>query len=37
MKATLVIKNVDNLITLKGENKPRVKESLKDIGIIKMV
>ncbi|MCQ4924194.1 imidazolonepropionase [Tissierella carlieri] len=35
MKATLVIKNVDNLITLKGENKPRVKESLKDIGIIK--
>ena len=35
MKATLVIKNIDNLITLKGENKPRVKESLKDIGIIK--
>lgn len=35
MKATLVIKNIDNLITLKGENKPRVRESLKDIGIIK--
>ncbi|SHF05745.1 imidazolonepropionase [Tissierella praeacuta DSM 18095] len=35
MKATLVIKNIDNLITLKGENKPRVKNSLKDIGIIK--
>lgn len=35
MKATLVIKNIDNLITLKGDNKPRVKESLKDIGIIK--
>ncbi|TCU66391.1 imidazolonepropionase [Tissierella praeacuta] len=35
MKATLVIKNIDNLITLKGENKPRIKNSLKDIGIIK--
>ncbi len=35
MKATLVIKNIDNLITLQGENKPRVRESLKDIGIIK--
>lgn len=34
MKATLIIKNIDNLITLKGENKPRTKESLKDIGII---
>ncbi|WP_313758421.1 imidazolonepropionase [Tissierella sp.] len=35
MKATLVIKNIDNLITLKGANKPRIKDSLKDIGIIK--
>lgn len=35
MKATLVIKNIDNLITLKGENKPRSKEELKDIGVIK--
>ena len=35
MKATLVIKDISNLITLKGENKPRIKESLKDIGIIK--
>jgi imidazolonepropionase len=34
MKATLVIKDIDNLITLKGENKPRIKEALKDIGII---
>lgn len=34
MKTTLVIKNIDNLITLKGENRPRVKEELKDIGII---
>lgn len=35
MKATLVIKNIGNLITLRGENKPRTRESLKDIGIIK--
>lgn len=35
MKTTLVIKNIDNLITLEGENKPRVREALKDIGIIK--
>lgn len=34
MKTTLVIKNIDNLITLRGENKPRIKESLKDIGVI---
>lgn len=34
MKATLIIKNIDNLITLKGDNKPRIKESLKDVGII---
>lgn len=35
MKTTLVIKNIDSLITLKGENKPRIAESLKDIGLIK--
>ena len=35
MKATLIIENIDNLITLKGENKPRIKDSLKDVGIIK--
>lgn len=34
MKATLVIKNIDNLITLRGDNKPRVKEELMDIGLI---
>ena len=34
MKASLIVKNIDNLITLKGENKPRIKESLKDVGII---
>lgn len=34
MKATLVIKNIDNLITLKGENRPRVKNELMDIGLI---
>lgn len=34
MKATLIIKNIDNLITLRGESKPRIKDSLKDIGII---
>lgn len=34
MKATLVIKNIDNLITLKGENRPRAGEDLKDIGLI---
>jgi imidazolonepropionase len=34
MKATLVIKNIDKLITLKGENRPRAGEDLKDIGLI---
>lgn len=34
MKATLVIKNIDKLITLKGENRPRSGEDLKDIGLI---
>ncbi|OPJ56506.1 imidazolonepropionase [Alkalithermobacter paradoxus] len=35
MKADLIIKNIGNLITMRGENKPRVKESMKDIEIIK--
>ena len=34
MKATLVIKNIDNLITLVGENKARTLDDMKDIGII---
>lgn len=34
MKATLVIKNIDNLITLRGENKVRTLDDMKDIGII---
>ncbi|NLW23025.1 MAG: imidazolonepropionase [Tissierellia bacterium] len=35
MKADLIIKNIDNLITLKGPNRPRVKEEMEDIGLIK--
>ena len=35
MKADLIIKNIDNLITLKGPNRPRVKEKMKEIGLIK--
>lgn len=35
MKATLVIENIDNLITLQGENKARKGKALKDIGLIK--
>ncbi len=34
MKATLVIKNIDNLITLQGEDRARRGEELKDIGLI---
>lgn len=34
MKATLIIKNIDNLITLQGENRPRKKDDLKNIGLI---
>ncbi len=34
MKATLIIKNIDNLITLQGENRARSGEELKDIGLI---
>lgn len=35
MKADLIIKNIDNLITLKGPNRPRVKEEMKEINSIK--
>lgn len=34
MKATLIIKDIDNLITLRGKNKARVKDELRDIGVI---
>lgn len=35
MKATLIIENISNLITLKGENRPRAGKDLEDIGLIK--
>lgn len=35
MKATLVIENIDNLITLKGENKARSGREQEEIGLIK--
>ena len=35
MRASLIIKNISNLITLKGENRPRIKEEMRNIGIIK--
>lgn len=35
MKATLIIKDIDNLLTLKGENKPRVGNEARDVGLIK--
>ncbi len=34
MKADIIIKNIDNLITLKGPNRARVKEEMRDIGLI---
>lgn len=34
MKATLVIKNIKNLITIKGENKARVGQYQREIGLI---
>lgn len=34
MKVTLVIKNIEKLITLRGDNKARTKEELRDIGVI---
>lgn len=34
MKATLIIKNIDNLITMEGENKPRKGKAQSEIGLI---
>ncbi|WP_416197635.1 MAG: imidazolonepropionase [Sporanaerobacter sp.] len=34
MRATVVIKNISNLITMEGPNRPRVKEEMRDIGLI---
>ena len=34
MKATLVIENIQNLITIQGENKPRAGAAQKEIGLI---
>ena len=34
MKATLVIKNIDNLITLQGENKARSGKEAREVGLI---
>ncbi|MFA5577085.1 MAG: imidazolonepropionase [Tissierellaceae bacterium] len=34
MKATMVIENISKLVTLKGKNKARIKDELKDIGLI---
>lgn len=34
MKATLVIENISKLITLKGENRPRVGQEMREIGLI---
>ncbi len=35
MIADLIIKNIDNLITLQGPNRPRIKEEMRDVGLIK--
>ena len=34
MKADIVIKNIDKLYTLKGANRARVKEEMKEVGLI---
>lgn len=34
MKADLIIKNIDNLITLKGPNRARIKEEMEEINLI---
>lgn len=34
MKADIIIKNISNLITMEGVNKPRTKEQMRDIGLI---
>ncbi|KXZ40207.1 imidazolonepropionase [Alkalithermobacter thermoalcaliphilus JW-YL-7 = DSM 7308] len=35
MKADLIIKNIGNLVTMRGDNKPRTKEKMRDIQILK--
>ena len=35
MKADLIIKNIDNLVSLKGPNRPRIKEEMREISLIK--
>ncbi len=35
MKADIIIKNIDNLYTLKGPNRPRVKDEMRQVGLIK--
>ena len=35
MIADLIIKNIDNLLTLQGPNRPRIKEEMRDVGLIK--
>jgi len=34
MRAHIVIKNIDNLYTLKGPNRPRVKDEMRQVGLI---
>ena len=34
MKANIIIKNISNLITMQGKNKPRTKDEMRDIGLI---
>lgn len=34
MRVDLVIKNIKNLYTLKGPNRPRVKDEMKEVGLI---
>lgn len=34
MKADIIINNIDNLVTLKGENRARVGKEMSDIGLI---
>lgn len=34
MRADIVIKNIDNLYTLKGPNRPRIKDEMRQVGLI---
>ncbi|NLY77547.1 MAG: imidazolonepropionase [Tissierellia bacterium] len=34
MKADIIIKNIDKLYTLKGPNRPRVKDEMRQVGLI---